>query len=175
MALLVPFDGHTPHIDPEAWVAPNATLVGKVRIAADANVWFGAVLRGDIDEIVLGARSNLQDNAVIHTEAGNPTIVGEDVSIGHGAIVHGCVVEDGCLIGMNATVLNGAVIGANTLVAAGALVLEGTVVPPRSLVAGVPAKVRRELTDDEVAGLLGNSARYVPRAKLYKAAEVAEG
>ncbi len=175
MPLLVPFDGHTPHIDDDAWVAPNATLVGKVRVAADANVWFGAVLRGDIDEIVLGARSNLQDNAVIHTEAGNPTIVGEDVSIGHGAIVHGCVVEDGCLIGMNATVLNGAVIGANTLVAAGALVLEGTVVPPRSLVAGVPAKVRRELTDDEVAGLLGNSARYVPRAKLYKAAEVAEG
>jgi len=175
MALLVPFDGHTPHIDDDAWVAPNATLVGKVRVAADANVWFGAVLRGDIDEIVLGARSNLQDNAVIHTEAGNPTIIGEDVSIGHGAIVHGCIVEDGCLIGMNATVLNGAVIGANTLVAAGALVLEGTVVPPRSLVAGVPAKVRRELSDDEVAGLLGNSARYVPRAKLYKAAEVAEG
>ena len=171
MPLIVPFDGHTPQIDAEAWVAPNATLVGKVRVAADANVWFGAVLRGDIDEIVLGARSNLQDNAVIHTEAGNPTIIGEDVSIGHGAIVHGCVVEDGCLIGMNATVLNGAVIGANTLVAAGALVLEGTIVPPRSLVAGVPAKVRRELSDDEVAGLLGNSARYVPRAKLYKAAE----
>lgn len=170
MALLVPFDGHTPQIDDEAWVAPNATLVGRVRVAADANVWFGAVLRGDIDEIVLGARSNLQDNAVIHTEAGNPTIIGDDVSIGHGAIVHGCVIHDGCLIGMNATVLNGAVIGANTLVAAGALVLEGAVVPPRSLVAGVPAKVRRELTDDEVAGLLGNSARYVPRSKLYKAA-----
>jgi carbonic anhydrase/acetyltransferase-like protein (isoleucine patch superfamily) len=120
---------------------------------------------------VLGERSNLQDNAVIHTESGNPTIVGADVSIGHGAIVHGCIVEDGCLIGMNATVLNGAVIGANSLVAAGALVLEGTVIPPRSLVAGVPGKVRRELSDEEVAGLLGNSARYVPRSKLYKAAE----
>lgn len=171
MALLLPFDGHHPQIDDEAWIAPNATVIGQVRIAADANVWFGAVLRGDIDEIVLGARSNLQDNAVIHTEAGSPTIVGEDVSIGHGAIVHGCVVEDGCLIGMNATVLNGAVIGAQSLVAAGALVLEGTVVPPRSLVAGVPAKVRRELTDDEVAGLHGNSARYVPRSKVYRDAE----
>jgi carbonic anhydrase/acetyltransferase-like protein (isoleucine patch superfamily) len=171
MPLILPFDGHEPQIDPEAWLAPNASVIGQVRIAADANVWFGAVMRGDIAEIVLGARSNLQDNAVIHTEAGNPTIIGDDVSIGHGAIVHGCVVEDGCLIGMNATVLNGAVIGANSLVAAGALVLEGTVIPPRSLVAGVPAKVRRELTDDEVAGLYGNSARYVPRSKLYKAAE----
>jgi carbonic anhydrase/acetyltransferase-like protein (isoleucine patch superfamily) len=171
MPLILPFDGHEPQIDPEAWLAPNASVIGQVRIAADANVWFGAVMRGDIAEIVLGARSNLQDNAVIHTEAGNPTIIGDDVSIGHGAIVHGCVVEDGCLIGMNATVLNGAVIGANSLVAAGALVLEGTVIPPRSLVAGVPAKVRRELTDDEVAGLYGNSARSVPRSKLYKAAE----
>lgn len=171
MALILPFDGHDPQIDPEAWLAPNASVIGQVRVAADANVWFGAVMRGDIAEIVLGARSNLQDNAVIHTEAGNPTIIGDDVSIGHGAIVHGCVVEDGCLIGMNATVLNGAVIGANSLVAAGALVLEGTVIPPRSLVAGVPAKVRRELTDDEVAGLYGNSARYVPRSKLYRAAE----
>ena len=171
MAHLIPFDGHHPQIDDAAWLAPTATAIGKVRVAADANVWFGAVLRGDIDEIVLGERSNLQDNAVIHTESGNPTIVGADVSIGHGAIVHGCIVEDGCLIGMNATVLNGAVIGANSLVAAGALVLEGTVIPPRSLVAGVPGKVRRELTDEEVAGLLGNSARYLPRSKLYKASE----
>ena len=171
MPLILAFDGHEPQIDNDAWLAPNASVIGQVRIAADANVWFGAVLRGDIAEIVLGERSNLQDNAVIHTESGNPTIVGADVSIGHGAIVHGCIVEDGCLIGMNATVLNGAVIGAHSLVAAGALVLEGTVIPPRSLVAGVPAKVRRELSDDEVAGLLGNSARYVPRSKLYRSAE----
>lgn len=171
MPIILRFDGHEPDIHDDAWVAPNAAVIGKVRIAADANVWFGAVLRGDIDEIVLGERSNLQDNAVIHTEAGNPTIIGTDVSIGHGAVVHGCVVEDGCLIGMNATVLNGAVIGAQSLVAAGALVLEGTVVPPRSLVAGVPAKVRRELSDEEVAGLHGNAARYVPRSKIYRAAE----
>jgi carbonic anhydrase/acetyltransferase-like protein (isoleucine patch superfamily) len=171
MALILSFDGRDPQIDESAWVAPTASVIGNVRIDAEANVWFGAVMRGDIDEIVLGARSNLQDNAVIHTEKGSPTIVGTDVSIGHGAVVHGCVVEDGCLIGMNATVLNGAVIGAGSLVAAGALVLEGTVVPPRSLVAGVPAKVRRELTDEEVAGLHGNSARYVPRAQRYKAEE----
>lgn len=169
MAHLIPFDGRIPQIDDTAWLAPTATVIGKVRVAADASVWFGAVMRGDIDEIVLGARSNLQDNAVIHTEAGSPTLIGEDVSIGHGAVVHGCVVEDGCLIGMNATVLNGAVIGTQSLVAAGAVVLEGTIVPPRSLVAGVPAKVRRELSDEEVAGLHGNSARYVPRAKQYPA------
>lgn len=167
MPLILTLDGHTPQIDENAWVAPNASVIGRVRIAADASVWFGAVLRGDIDDIVLGERSNLQDNAVIHTDAGKPTTVGADVSIGHGAVVHGCVVEDGCLVGMNATLLNGAVVGANSLVAAGALVLEGTVVPPRSLVAGVPAKVRRELSDEEIAGLLDNAARYVPRAKRY--------
>lgn len=171
MPLIISFAGQTPRIDDSAWVAPNASVIGRVRIAADANVWFGAVMRGDIDEIVLGDRSNLQDNAVIHTDPGHPTIIGTDVSIGHSAVVHGSVVEDGCLIGMNATVLNGSVIGAHSLVAANALVLEGTVIPPRSLVAGVPGKVRRELTDDEVAALLANAARYVPRAKEYAAAE----
>jgi carbonic anhydrase/acetyltransferase-like protein (isoleucine patch superfamily) len=167
--VVLPFEDAVPEIHPTAYLAETATVIGRVRIAEDASVWFGAVLRGDIDEIVLGPGSNLQDNAVIHTEAGSPTIVGAGVSIGHGAVVHGCRVEDGCLIGMNATVLNGAVIGADSLVAAGAVVLEGTVVPPRSLVAGVPAKVRRELTDEEVEGLHGNSSRYVARAAVYLA------
>lgn len=171
MALLIPFDGHHPEVDADAWVARNATVIGRVKIAADANVWFGAVLRGDIDEIVLGPRSNLQDNTVVHTDLGSPAILGADVSVGHGAVVHGCRVEDHCLIGMNATVLTGAVIGTQSLVAAGAVVLEGTVVPPRSLVAGVPAKVRRELSDEEVERVGLNAAWYVPRAKLYRAAE----
>jgi carbonic anhydrase/acetyltransferase-like protein (isoleucine patch superfamily) len=167
MAFVLPFDDVSPEIDPTAWLAPSASLIGRVRVAASASVWFGAVLRGDIDEIVLGERSNLQDNATMHTEQGFPAIVGADVSIGHGAVVHGCVVEDGCLIGMNATVLTGAVIGAQSLVAAGAVVLEGTVIPPRSLVAGVPGKVRRELTEEEIAGMHGNSARYVERTRRY--------
>lgn len=167
--IVLPFEDAVPRIDPSAFLADNAAVIGKVRIHADASVWFGAVLRGDIDEIELGPGSNLQDNAVIHTEFGSPTIVGAGVSIGHGAIVHGCRVGDGCLIGMNATVLNGAVIGAESLVAAGAVVLEDTIVPPRSLVAGVPAKVRRELSDEEVAGLHANSERYVSRAKMYLA------
>ena len=165
---LVPFQGVQPAVDPTAYVAPNATLVGDVTVGAGASVWFGAVMRGDADHLELGARSNLQDNAVVHADEGVPAIIGEDVSIGHAAVVHGCRIEDGCLIGMNATVLNRAVVGARSLVAAGALVLEGTVIPPRSLVAGVPAKVRRELTDDEVEALANNARIYVERAKLYQ-------
>ncbi|NLE72706.1 MAG: gamma carbonic anhydrase family protein [Actinomycetales bacterium] len=165
---ILPFDDHVPDVHPDAWLAPTATLIGKVRVAADASIWFGAVLRGDIDEIVVGPRSNVQDNVVMHTEHGSPAVLGADVSVGHGAVVHGCTVEDGCLIGMNASVLTGAVVGRESLVAAGAVVLEGTVVPPRSLVAGVPAKVRRPLTDDEVAAIRGNAERYVPRAKAYR-------
>ena len=165
--LSLPFEGRTPEVHESAWIAQNASLIGKVRVRADASVWFGAVLRGDIDEIVLGAGSNLQDNVVVHTELGSPAIVGDGVSVGHGAVVHGCTIQDGCLIGMNATVLTGAVVGRDSLVAAGSVVLEGVTIPPRSLVAGVPGKVRRALTDDEVAGMHGNCARYVTRAKAF--------
>jgi carbonic anhydrase/acetyltransferase-like protein (isoleucine patch superfamily) len=168
---ILPFDGRTPEVHPTAWIAPGAALIGKVRVEEGASVWFGAVLRGDIDEIVLGPGSNLQDNVVVHTEAGSPAVIGRDVSVGHGAVVHGCRIGDGCLIGMNATVLTDAVVGEQTLVAAGAVVLEGAVIPPRSLVAGVPAKVRRELTDEEIAAMRGNSERYVTRAQAYAAAE----
>ena len=166
--ILLRFAGRTPEVHETAWIAESAALIGKVRVHADASVWFGAVLRGDIDEIEIGAGSNLQDNVVVHTEQGHPAIVGRGVSVGHGAVVHGCTIEAGCLIGMNATVLTGAVVGRDSLVAAGAVVLEGTVIPPRSLVAGVPGKVRRELTDDEVEGLHGNSSRYVARANDYR-------
>lgn len=166
--VLLSFAGRTPEVHETAWVAENASLIGKVRVRADASVWFGAVLRGDIDEIELGPGSNLQDNVVVHTEQGSPAIVGSGVSVGHGAVVHGCTIEDGCLIGMNATVLTGAVVGRDSLVAAGSVVLEGAVIPPRSLVAGVPGKVRRELTDEEVDALHGNSSRYVTRAAVYR-------
>ncbi|CAN5344411.1 gamma carbonic anhydrase family protein [soil metagenome] len=167
--ILLPFAGRTPEVHETAWIAQSAVLIGKVRVHADASVWFGAVLRGDIDEIEIGRGSNLQDNVVVHTELGSPAIVGSGVSVGHGAVVHGCAIEDGCLIGMNATVLTGAVVGRDSLVAAGAVVLEGTVIPPRSLVAGVPGKVRRQLTDAEVEALHGNASRYVTRADDYRA------
>jgi carbonic anhydrase/acetyltransferase-like protein (isoleucine patch superfamily) len=168
--LLLPFDGVTPEVHPDAFIAPNATLIGRVTVAAGAGVFFGCVLRGDTDSISIGEGSNVQDNVSMHTDVGLQLRVGRGVSIGHGAVVHGCVIEDDCLIGMGATVLNRAVIGAGSLVAAGAVVLEDTVIPPRSLVAGVPAKVRRELTDDEVEGVRGNAAHYVELSASYRSA-----
>ncbi len=170
MALIVPFGGVTPVVPATAWVAPNATLVGAVTLGERASVFYGAVLRGDVDSISIGDDTNLQDNVTIHCDAGTPATVGARVSVGHGAILHGCTVEDDCLIGMGATVLNRAVIGAESLVAAGAVVLEGTIVPPGSLVAGVPAKVRRELTDDERAGTRANAANYLALSAAHRAA-----
>ncbi|CAN5218756.1 gamma carbonic anhydrase family protein [soil metagenome] len=173
--LLLPFAGVMPEVDDTAYVAENATLVGRVILHPRSSVWFGAVLRGDTDSLTLGAGSNLQDNVVLHADPGSPTVIGAGVSVGHGAVIHGCRIDDDCLIGMNATVLNRAVIGAESLVAAGAVVLEDTVIPPRSLVAGVPAKVRRTLTDDEVAGLHRNAEHYVERAATYLAAQHTAG
>ena len=167
--LLVTFDSHTPVVDATAFVAPNATLIGQVTLAAGSSVFYGSVLRGDTDSISIGDGSNVQDNVSMHTDAGLKLAVGSGVSIGHGAVVHGCVIEDDCLIGMGATILNRAVIGTGSLVAAGAVVLEDTVIPPRSLVAGVPAKVRRELTDDEVDGVRQNARHYLQLAQEHRA------
>ncbi|MHA6694190.1 gamma carbonic anhydrase family protein [Homoserinimonas sp. A520] len=168
--LIIRLGGNTPAIADTAWVAPNATLIGQVALGDESSVFYGAVLRGDVDSITLGDRSNLQDNVTVHCDSGIPTRIGSGVSVGHAAVLHGCTVEDDCLIGMSATVLNGAVIGAGSLVAAGAVVLEGTVIPPRSLVAGVPAKVRRELTDEEFAKVKDNATHYVGYAKTHRAA-----
>ena len=167
--LIRPFDGHSPVIANSAWVAPNATLIGRVTLGNDASVYYGAVLRADTDSITIGAGSNIQDNVSVHCDVGIPTSVGERVSVGHSAVLHGCTVEDDCLIGMGATVLNGAVIGAGSLVAAGAVVLEGTIVPPGCLVAGVPAKVRRELTEDERAHITDNAAHYLELSQKHQA------
>jgi carbonic anhydrase/acetyltransferase-like protein (isoleucine patch superfamily) len=159
--MIITFDDVAPEVAGDAWVAPTATVIGRVTLAPRSSVFYGAVLRGDNDPIALGEGSNLQDNVVVHTDYGRPVSIGSGVSVGHGAVLHGCTVDDDCLIGMNATVLNGAVIGAGSLVAAGAVVLEGTIVPPGSLVAGVPAKVRRELTEEERDGIRANAARYL--------------
>ncbi|QEE62629.1 gamma carbonic anhydrase family protein [Salinibacterium sp. dk2585] len=168
--LIVPIDGVSPTVANTAWVAPNATLIGRVTLHEQSSVFYGTVLRADVDTITLGAGSNLQDNVTVHCDAGVPTSIGAGVSVGHAAMLHGCTVEDDCLIGMSATVLNGAVIGKGSLVAAGAVVLEGTVIPPGSLVAGVPAKVRRELSLDEQAGLRENGVRYVGYKELHREA-----
>ena len=163
----LPFADHVPTVHPTAWLAPTAVVIGQASIAADASVFYGAVVRADMDAISLGPRSNLQDNVVVHTDFGFPTRIGAGVSVGHAAVVHGCSVEDDCLIGMHATVLNGALIGARSLVAAGTVVLEGTVVPPRSLVAGVPGRVRRELSDAEVDRVLANAEIYCTLAAAH--------
>jgi carbonic anhydrase/acetyltransferase-like protein (isoleucine patch superfamily) len=168
MATILPFDGVLPEIDPTAWIAPTATLIGRVRVEAGAVVLFGAVLRADVDSIVLGPGSNLQDNVVVHCDSGSPATIGRGVSVGHGAVVHGSTIGDDVLVGMNATVLNGARIGAGSLVAGGAVVLEGTEAPSRSLLAGVPAKVRRELTDPEVDRIRRNAQTYRDLAEAYR-------
>jgi carbonic anhydrase/acetyltransferase-like protein (isoleucine patch superfamily) len=170
MATLIPFDNVSPTLDPTAFVAPSATLIGNVTLAPRASVFFGAVLRADRAAIVIGEGSNLQDNVTVHGDPGSPTIVGSGVSVGHGAILHGCTINDNCLIGMGATVLGDAVVGTESLVAAGAVVLAGSDIPPRSLVAGVPAKVRRTLTEEEVAGIRQNAATYLELSATYRAA-----
>ena len=160
-ALILPFDGIEPTVHPDAWLAPTAAVIGNATIESRASLFYGAVVRADMDRVVLGAGSNLQDNVVVHTDHGFPTLIGSGVSVGHAAVVHGCTIEDDCLIGMHATVLNGARVGAGSLVAAGTVVLEGTVIPPRSLVAGVPGKVRRPLSDAEYDRVVANAQTYV--------------
>ena len=166
--LVLPFGDHEPLIDPTAWLAPNATVVGRARIDAHASVFYGAVIRADMAAVHLGERSNLQDNVVVHTDTDLPTLIGAGVTVGHAAVVHGCTLEDQCLVGMNATVLNGAVVGAGSLVAAGAVVREGAVIPPRSLVAGVPGRVLRPLTDEELDRVVRGADIYVALAAQHR-------
>ncbi|CAN5529570.1 gamma carbonic anhydrase family protein [soil metagenome] len=161
MATIIPFNATSPVIADSSWVAPNATVIGAVTLHENSSVFYGAVLRADISTITLGAGSNLQDNVTVHVDEGKPTTIGAGVSVGHAAVLHGCTIEDNCLIGMSATVLNDAVIGEGSLVAAGTVVLEGTIVPPGSLVAGVPGKVRRELTAEERERVRENGVRYL--------------
>ncbi|MET0693511.1 MAG: gamma carbonic anhydrase family protein [Propionibacteriaceae bacterium] len=167
--LILPFESHIPQIDDRAWLAPTATVIGQAQVDAEASLFYGAVIRADMAEVRLGAGSNLQDNVVVHTDYGFPTLIGAGVSVGHAAVVHGCTVEDNCLIGMHATVLNGAVVGEGSLVAAGTVVLEGTVIPPRSLVAGVPGKVRRSLTHEEYQKVVQNALTYLDLAAKHRA------
>lgn len=157
-----------PSVHDTAFVAPGATVIGLATLHEQSSVWPGAVIRADNEPVVVGRGSNVQDGAVLHTDPGCPLTIGEGVTIGHQAMLHGCTVEDGALIGIQAVILNKAVIGKNSLVGAGAVVTEGKVFPERSLILGAPAKVVRALTDDEVAGLLRNTQTYVDRAQEYK-------
>ncbi len=149
------------------WIAPDASVIGRVRLEEEASVWFGAVLRGDNELIHIGHQSNIQDCCVLHTDMGFPLTIGRGVTVGHSATLHGCTIEDGALIGMGATVLNGAVIGAGSIVGANALVPEGKQIPPRSLVVGMPGKVVKTLSKEQSAALAGAADIYVRKQKIY--------
>jgi carbonic anhydrase/acetyltransferase-like protein (isoleucine patch superfamily) len=151
-------------------VQHGAVIVGNVTLADRASVWYNSVLRAELEPITIGAGSNLQDNVSCHVDTDFPLTLGAGVSVGHGAVLHGCTIEDNVLVGMAATILNGAVIGTGSLVAAGAVVLGGTIVPPGSLVAGVPAKVRRPLTDGEIASIRHNAENYLEHTELHRTA-----
>jgi carbonic anhydrase/acetyltransferase-like protein (isoleucine patch superfamily) len=167
---LYALDGIAPEIDPDvAWIAPTAVLVGNVVIHAEAGIWFGVVARGDNEAITIGARTNVQDNCVLHTDMGYPLSIGEGCTIGHKAMLHGCSIGNNSLIGMGATVLNGAKIGNNCLIGAGALITEGKEIPDGSLVVGAPGKVIRALDEAAIAGLRRSADGYVRNARRFAA------
>jgi gamma-carbonic anhydrase len=158
-------EGKRPDIAKAAFVAWNAEVSGNVELGEGASVWYGAILRGDLAAIRVGAKSNVQDQAVLHVEEGCPCVLGDHVTVGHGAVVHACTVGDRCLVGMGAIILDRAVIGEDSIVGAGALVTQGKVFPPRSMILGSPAKLHRELTDEEVANLRSHAESYVELAR----------
>src|SRR5512137_1253186 len=170
MAVIHAFGGSSPRIDPSVFLAAGSVVVGDVALGAGSSVWFGAVVRGDVNSIRIGARTNIQDQAVVHVTGGtHPTVIGDDVTVGHRAVLHGCTIKDRCLVGIGAIVLDGAVVGPDAMVGAGALVPPGMVVPPGTLVLGSPAKVKRPLTAEEVAFFRTSAANYAGYAARYRA------
>ncbi|MDD4496643.1 MAG: gamma carbonic anhydrase family protein [Methanosarcinaceae archaeon] len=165
--MIMDFKGKSPKISEKAFVAGSADIIGDVEVGAFSSVWFGAAIRGDENRIKIGERTSIQDNSVIHVDSVNGVEIGDNVTVGHGAVIHGCKIEDNVLIGMNATVLNGAVIGKNSIVGANALVSEGKIFPENSLILGVPAKVKRELTEADIDAIMENAAEYVELAREY--------
>ncbi|OWZ83285.1 gamma carbonic anhydrase family protein [Natranaerobius trueperi] len=161
------YEGYSPKISEDVFVATGAQIVGDVLIKNGASIWFNAVLRGDLEKVSIGQKTNIQDGCICHVDKDEPLIIADYVTVGHGAILHGCTVEKGALIGMGATVLNGAKIGENSIVAAGALVPEGKEIPPRSLVVGVPGKVIKELSEEEVKKLIDSAENYYKKAQKY--------
>ena len=159
---------HTPEIDPESWIAPNAVVIGQVKLSKNASIWWNCTVRGDTDRLIIGENSNIQDGSVLHTNRGIELRIGNGVTVGHGVMLHGCTIGDGSLIGIGAVVLNHAVIGKNSLVAAHTLVPEGKVFPDRTLILGSPGKMVRELTDEEIARNRASAERYVINGQHYR-------
>ncbi len=168
--MIIPYQGRAPKIAPDAFVAPTATVIGNVEIGEGASVWYGAVLRGDHGRIVIGRGSNVQDNATVHAPEDGATIVHDNVTIGHGAVLEGCVIESGALIGMNAVVLHGAVVGQASMVAAGSVVTENMAVPARTLAAGVPANIKKEIDGNSAEWVSMSAATYRELARQHREA-----
>ncbi len=174
--MIYKFKQWKPNIGEKTWISESADVIGNVTLGEDCSVWFGCVVRGDVHFITIGDRTNIQDLSMIHVthykkedmSDGNPTVIGSDVTIGHRVMLHGCTIEDACLIGMSATILDGAVIGKESIVGAGALVTKNKIFPPRSLIMGSPAKVVRELSDDDVKELYASAERYVAFKEDYR-------
>jgi carbonic anhydrase/acetyltransferase-like protein (isoleucine patch superfamily) len=174
--MLLKFKKWFPVIGDKTWVAPSADVIGNVTVGEDSSIWFGCVVRGDVHKIEIGSRTSIQDLSMVHVthykkedmSDGYPTIIGDDVTIGHKVMLHGCTIENGCLIGMSATILDGAVIGEGSIVGAHSLVTQGKKFPPRSMIMGSPAKLVRELTQEEADGLIAHAARYVNFKNEYR-------
>lgn len=166
--MIYPFAGKTPKIGQHVFVAPTAVVIGDVEIGDGASIWYGAVLRGDMEAIRIGAGTNIQDNSTVHTDCGHPTRIGTGVTVGHQAVIHGCNVEDHCLIGIGALILSGATVGRGSVVAAGSVVREGQIVDPGTLVAGIPAERKRRLTEDEQRLLNQPAATYTELACAHR-------
>lgn len=160
-------DTISPLVDPEAFVAPNATIIGNVRVDKHASVWFNAVIRADFEKISIGENTNIQDMTMCHADMGKPLVVGKGVTVGHNCVIHGCTIEDDCLIGMGVVVMNGAVIGRGSIIAAGSVILENTMIPEYSLVAGAPGKIKKTLDETAVAVMRASAEIYRDRSKGY--------
>lgn len=166
--MIYQYEERIPVLPEEYYVADNASVIGDVELKDQASVWFGAVLRGDIERIVIGARTNIQDNSIAHTGEGSPTLIGDDVTVGHNVILHGCTVGDNCLIGMGSILLDGCTIGDNCVIGAGSIVAQGRTIAPGSLALGSPAKVIRRLSDDDIANIRMYAGRYVEKLRSYR-------
>ncbi len=166
--MILSFCNQTPNIHPEAFVAPTADVIGNVSVGKGSSLWFGAVVRSDMERIEIGENTSIQDNCTLHADAGLPAIIGNNVTVGHNAIVHGCTVGDNTVIGMHSTILNGAVIGKNCLIGAGAVVKENSVIPDNSLVVGIPAKVIRTLDDANTQKQIENAREYAALGAVYR-------
>ena len=167
MAIIRPYSDRAPALHPSAFAVESSVVVGDVEIGEESSLWFGAIARGDVNRVRIGARTNVQDHSILHVSGDHPTVVGDDVTVGHRVTLHGCTVGSRCLIGMGAVVLDGAVLSDEVMVAAGALVVPGMAVPPRTLVMGSPARVRRPLDDGEVERIRASAQRYVLLVRQY--------